>query len=373
MAGHVVEERLVETFLELARIDSPSSEESRVAAWCAGALSALDFSVHFDGSASHTGSDTGNLIAELPGQCNRTLLLSAHMDCVQPCRGVEPIVESGIVRSAGDTVLGGDDKAGIAAIIEACHAAVASGDKLPTIRVVLTVQEEIGLCGAKVLPAGALEGDLCLVLDAEGAPGGIIVAAPTHYTFAAEFAGRASHAGVAPENGINAIAMASSAVEAMELGRLDEDTTANVGSIQGGSATNVVPPIVKMTGECRSLDRERVEVVRERMERCMHAAAEKFGGSVKVAWTKEYEGFLLRDDDPAVRLVSEACGDAGLEVHPKRTGGGSDANIIAAHGVPTVALSCGMTNVHSTDEQIAVADMVSLARLVGAVIDRLAV
>jgi tripeptide aminopeptidase len=373
MTARVVEERLVETFLELARIDSPSREESRVAAWCAGALSALGFSVHFDGSGSRTGSDTGNLIAELPGGSGSTLLLSAHMDCVQPCHGVEPVVEDGIVRSAGDTVLGGDDKAGIAAIIEACHVSVASATQLPTIRVLLTVQEEIGLCGAKVLSADALEGDLCLVLDAEGVPGGIIVAAPTHYTFSAQFTGRASHAGVAPEMGINAIAMASSAVEAFDLGRIDEGTTANVGSIEGGAATNVVPAVVRLTGECRSLDRARVEVVRERMDLCMRAAAERFGGSVDVAWTREYEGFSLREDDPAVQVVGQACSDVGLEPHLKRTGGGSDANIIAAHGVPTVALSCGMTNVHSTDEQIAVADMVSLSRLVVAVIDRLAV
>lgn len=365
------EERLLETLLCLARIDSPSGEEAGVGAWCAEALTALGFTVHFDDSAPTTGSDTGNLIADLAGTVGRTLLLSAHMDCVQPCQGVEPVFADGVITSTSDTVLGGDDKVGIAAIIEACRAATERGGPLPTIRVVLSVQEEVGLRGAKALPAEAFAGDLCLVLDADGAPGGIIVAAPTHYTFRAAFKGRSSHAGVAPERGINAIAMASRAVAAMELGRLDEDTTANVGSIEGGSATNVVPPLVTLTGECRSLDRARVDEVRATMTEQMRAAAKALGGTVEVEWALEYEGFSLDADDPAVRLVTDACADVGLTPHLARTGGGSDANIVAAHGVPTVALSCGMTHVHSTEEQIALADMVSLARLVGAVIKRL--
>ncbi len=157
-----------------------------------------------------TGSDTGNLIALRPGRdSSHTLVLSAHMDCVEPCRGVEPVVEDGVVRSAGETVLGGDDKVGIAAIIEAARRLLAEDGPLPDLRVVLTVSEETGLTGAKALEPGSAEGDLCLVLDAAGAPGGIVVAAPTHYTFRAIFKGRASHAGVEPEKGVSAIAMAA--------------------------------------------------------------------------------------------------------------------------------------------------------------------
>ena len=359
-------------FLDLVRIDSPTGEEADVAAFCAERLSELGFSVRFDDSAAKTGSNTGNVIAELPGNSGRTLILSAHMDCVEPCRGVEPVVEDGVVSSAGETVLGGDDKVGIAAILAAAGAAIADGSERPTLRVILSVQEEIGLHGAKALDPTALDGDLCLVLDAEGPPGAIIVAAPTHYTFVAAFEGRAAHAGVVPEHGINAISMASRAISDMELGRLDDATTANVGSIEGGSATNVVPPLVTLTGECRSLDRQRVEQVRQAMDDAMRSAADAHGGRVRIDWTLEYVSFALAADDPAVQLISAACSDAGLEPLLKRTGGGSDANVFAAHGVPTLALSCGMMGVHSSEECVATADLEALTRLVRAVIARMA-
>ncbi len=362
----------LELFLDLARIDSPTREEGAVAAFCAEKLSAIGFDVRLDDSADVTGSDTGNLIAELPGTSGRTLVLSAHMDCVEPCRGVEPLVRDGFVTSAGETVLGADDKVGIAVIIAVARAFAAADGPRPTLRVVLTVQEEIGLRGAKALDPSVLDADLCVVLDAEGVPGTMIVGAPTHYTFVASFEGRAAHAGVAPEQGVNAILMATRAVAAMEIGRLDGSTTANVGTIEGGSATNVVPDRVRLTGECRSLDRPRVEEVKRCMDSAMRTAAKEAGGGVDVEWTLEYESFALETDDPAVVLVSEACRDAGLTPAFKTTGGGSDANIMAAHGVPTVALSCGMTGVHSSDEAIAIADIDALARLVAAIVARMA-
>jgi len=288
------DERLLETFLDLVRVDSPSGEEGRVAEYCADALTALGFDVRFDDSAATTGSNTGNLIAERGGTVGRTLVLSAHMDCVEPCRGVAPVVRDGAVFSAGDTVLGADDKAGIAVIIESCRRACESDAPLPTIRVILSVKEEVGLHGAKSLSAGDLEGvDLCLVLDAEGEPGGIVVGAPTHYTFVATFEGLAAHAGVAPEQGISAVSLAARAIDAMRLGRLDELTTANVGSIHGGSATNVVTPAVTITGECRSLDRSRVEALKAEMEAIMRESAEEGGGCLKIEWTREYESFAL--------------------------------------------------------------------------------
>ena len=362
----------LDLFLDLVRIDSPTREEAGVAAFCAEALSEIGFSVRFDDSAKVTGSDTGNLIAELAGTSGKTLILSAHMDCVEPCRGVQPRVEGGFVHSAGDTVLGADDKVGIAAIISAARATVDAGGARPTLRVILTVQEEIGLHGAKAIDPALLDADLCLVLDAEGTPGTMIVAAPTHYTFVASFEGRAAHAGVSPEQGINAILMATRAIEAMELGRLDDSTTANVGSIEGGAATNVVPDRVTLTGECRSLDRARVEDVKSSMDSEMHLAAQALGGSVSIEWTLEYESFSLEADDPAVVLVSEACRDAGLVPAFKRTGGGSDANVFAARGLSTLALSCGMIAVHCTEESMAVEDLDALVRLVRAVIERLA-
>jgi tripeptide aminopeptidase len=363
----VSDDRLLQTFLDLVRIDSPTGHEGACAAYCAQRLRTLGFEVRFDDSASATGSDTGNLIALRPGTASRTLALSAHMDCVDPCLGVVPKLASGVIVSEGETVLGGDDKACIAAALEAFARLVESGEPTPTLRAVFSVQEEIGLVGAKHLRAEDAASDLCLVLDADGAPGGIVTGAPTHYTFAAEFFGRSSHAGVEPERGVSAVLMAVDAISRMRLGRLDEGTTANVGSISGGTATNVIPARCLVKGECRSLDRPTVENLKAEMDAALHAAAERAGGSVDVNWNLEYESFSCDEDSLLVKLVWSACEQAGLPPHTYRTGGGSDANVFAAIGVPVLALACGMQSVHSTREQLEVRHLDQTADLCVAV------
>lgn len=365
-------ERLLQTFLDMVRIYSPSGREAALAEYCARELEAAGCSVRFDDSAPKTGSDVGNMIAELPGDVPGVLVLSAHFDTVEPAEGVEPVISDGIVYSAGDTILGADDKAGLAAAIETVRRLSESEGPQPTMRCVFTVQEEVGLIGAKHLAAEDVECDLCLVLDADGAPGGIVIGAPTHYTFEATFTGKASHAGVAPDRGISAIAMASEAISAMQIGRLDEHTTANIGVIEGGTATNVVPATVRIKGECRSLVRERVEEVRESMDRTMRSAAEQAGGSVDIRWQLEYQGFLFAEDAPVVRLIEAAVEDVGLTPRRFTTGGGSDANILSGMGVPTLALGCGMAGVHSISEQLAVADLEALCALCEAVARRMA-
>jgi len=363
-------ERLLGTFLDLVRIDSPSGLEAKVAGHCAELLAQAGLSVRFDASAAITGSNTGNLIADLPGTdpSAPALVLSAHLDCVEPCRGVEPVVRDGIVYSAGETVLGADDKAGVAAIVEGVRRIIEAGSARGDVRIILTVAEECGLKGAKAVDPAEVQAALCVVLDADGEPGGIVTGAPTHYTFVAEFSGVASHAGVAPEQGRSALVMAARAIEAMQLGRLDESTTANVGTIEGGTATNVVPARVTLTGECRSLDPERVEEVRHSMHAAMEEAALSEGGSVGVRWTREYQAFNVPEEAWAITVVRRACEDAGLTPRLFTTGGGSDGNVFAAHGVPTVVLACGMRSVHSTDENIAIADLESLAELVRAIV-----
>lgn len=364
--------RLLETFLDLVRIDSPSGEEGECARYCERALREAGCDVTYDDSAAVTGSDTGNLIATLPGDAPGVLILSAHLDCVEPCRGVEPVVRDGAVFSSGDTVLGSDDKAGLAAALE-CVRRLSDGDsRRPTVRCVFTVQEEVGLRGAKTLAEYDMRGDICLVLDADGEPGGIVIAAPTHHTFTARFEGRAAHAGVEPEAGISAIAMAATAISRIAIGRIDEATTANIGTIHGGSATNVMAASVTVTGECRSTVPGRAEQVRAEMDAALREAACQAGGRVEIEWTREYEGFSLPADSPAVVMVADACRDAGLKPRTFATGGGSDANVIAASGTPTVALSCGMSGVHGTGENIAVASLESLADLCVAVARRLA-
>jgi len=370
--SRAADERLLATFLELVRIDSPSGFESACARYCEEALTELGCSVRYDSSAEKTGSDTGNLIAELPGTASGTLVLSAHLDCVEPCRGVEPVVTDNVVFSAGDTVLGADDKAGLAAAIECVRRLVESDEPYPAIKCVFTVQEELGLVGAKHLERADTLGDLCVVLDAAGKPGGIVIGAPTHYTFTATIVGRAAHAGVEPEAGISAIAIAAEAISKLPIGRLDAITTANVGSVNGGTATNVIAAMVEMTGECRSLDRPRVEALRAEMDATIRQTAVSHGGSADVVWKLEYEGFEVPEAETSGMIVAEACRDIGLEPRPFTTGGGSDANVIAALGVSTVALSCGMEGVHGTTEQIDVADLEALAALCVAIARRLA-
>lgn len=363
--------RVLETFLEAVRIDSPTGEEARVAKWAAARLRELGGDVRVDSSGGRTGSDTGNVIAEFPAPGEaRTIVLSAHMDTVEPGRGIEPVVTDGVVRSKGDTILAADDKAGIAAILETLARLREKGSRRPVVRVLLTVGEEMGLLGAKALDESSCTGDLCLVLDADGPPGGIVVSAPTHFTFKAVFTGRASHAGVEPEKGISAINMAAAAISSMHLGRVDAETTANIGRIEGGRATNVVAGSCTLTGECRSLDAAKAEAVRLEMDSAMRSAAESRGGSVAVDWTKEYDGFSFDTADPMLGLVEDACRDVGLEPRRFSTGGGSDGNVLTSKGLPTLVLSCGMSEVHSTGENVAVADIEAMVRLLLAIMER---
>ncbi len=327
--------------------------------------------VRFDDADKVLESECGNLIAEMAGTApGRTIVMSAHMDTVEPGCGIEPVVTDGVVSSRGDTVLGADDKAGLAAIIECVRRIHESATPHAAIRVLLTVAEEKGLRGAKALVESDMSGDLCLVLDAAGAPGGIVTAAPTHYTFFASFRGHAAHAGVEPEKGASAVAMAANAVTSMRLGRLDPETTANIGQIMGGGATNVVSATCTLTGECRSLDPAKAESVRAEMDAAMRAAARSHGGNVDVEWTKEYDGFRFADDDERLAIVQDACRDVGIEPRRFHTGGGSDGSVFSAKGLASLVLSSGMMDVHGTAETLKVSDLVALERLLLAVIER---
>lgn len=364
-------ERLLGTFLEAVRIDSPSGEERVFGLWCAERLRALGCEVRFDDTAQVTGSDTGNLIAELaPTAEGRTVVLSAHLDTVEPGRGIEPVIECGVVRSAGDTVLGSDDKAGVAAIIEVLARLAEAPRPHGPVRVLLSTCEEVGLSGARAMSASDCSGDVCLVLDAAGRVGGLVTAAPTHHTFSATFLGKAAHAGVHPEKGRSAVLMAARAIAAMPLGRLDDQTTSNVGEISAAGETNVVPARCIVRGECRSIDAARAEQVRDSMDSAMWTAARDAGGTVEVRWVREYEGYRFIDGDPTLAVAISAVRAVGLEPRLFVTGGGSDANVLTSKGLPSVALSCGMTDVHGMGEMIAVDDLELLAGVVMAAIEQ---
>ena len=399
-------QRVLDSFLEMVVIESPSWHEAPMAAYCAERLAEMGFAVTFDATAPVTGSDTGNLIAHLPGTVPGRVAFSAHLDTVKPCAGIEAVVETRhicdditcrmaeVVASAGETILSADDKAGIAAIFEGVRATLESGAPRPDITVLLTTCEEQSLLGSSALASDALAwpadlpaasrgtaaagllGDGAIaaepvplfVLDADGAPGTVIMGAPYHWTLRARVEGRAAHAGVEPEAGVSAIAIAGAAVAAMPLGRIDECTTANVGRIEGGVAVNIVPAACELEGECRSLYEDRVLAQRDAMTAALEDAAAQLGGTVEVAWELDYPAVVHEPGDAIVAHLEAAARAAGLASRHAVSGGGADANVLAAKGADAITLGIGMTNFHSVDEYIEVADLRAMARYVEAII-----
>ena len=368
VAGVVDKERLLGEFLELVRIDSISGQERRMADFLRERIAALGFAVREDLARERVGS-AGNIIAHLPGTVEGPhLLFCAHMDTVEPGRGIEPVVGAdGIIRAAKETILAADDKAGIAAVMEALRWVATTKPDHPPVTVVFTVGEETGLLGAKALDP-TVRADMGFVLDAAGRPGEVVVRAPSQDKITATVRGRAAHAGVNPEAGINAIYVAARAIAAMRLGRIDPETTTNIGIISGGKAINIVPDNVYLEGEVRSLDPARRAEHTALICQILEQTARAEGAKTEIYVELLYEGFNLASSEPVVRLVTEAARHCGLEPTLTQSGGGSDANILNARGIPTVNLATGMEKVHTTEEQIAVGDLVAVARLVQAII-----
>jgi tripeptide aminopeptidase len=349
------EARLLENFLTLVRIDSPSGEEGAIAQELAAHLNRLGLSVHQD--------TLHNIVARLPGQ-GEPILLAAHMDTVMPGRGVKPVVRDGIVYSDGTTILGSDDKSGIAIILEILHTITERNLPHPTIEVLLTVREEVGLAGAKGVDKSLLQSKLGVSFDTGGVPGSIVVSAPSHNLISAVVHGKAAHAGAEPELGINAILVAARALMDMPLGRLDDETTANIGTIKGGLASNIVPDRVELLGEARSRQLTKLEQQTAKMVKALQVAADHYSAKVDIEVQRAYDGYNLTESDATVSRLMAACRAAGIKPALVPSGGGSDANILNASGIQVVNLSTGMRSVHTVNEQIAVADMVACARIV---------
>ncbi|HNP72764.1 MAG TPA: M20/M25/M40 family metallo-hydrolase [Kouleothrix sp.] len=348
-------ERLLATFLDLVQIDNPSGGEGPIAAHIRGLLEGMGLEVAED--ALH------NLLARVPGE-GQPLLLNAHMDSVAPCHGVRPLVADGVVRSSGDTVLGADDLAGVAAIVEGLRATLEQGQPHRAAEIVFTVQEEVGLRGAAQFDTGALAAREGVTLDSGGDFGGITVGAPSQDSLYVLVQGRASHAGVAPERGVNAIVVAAEALAGMPLGRIDDETTANFGIIKGGAATNIVPDRVELWGEARSHDQEKLVAQVQAMVAAFEEAARARGASVKIEIEHKYDAYRLALDLPIVQRVMAKLRAMGHEPNPQISGGGSDVNIFAQRNLQVVNVSVGYREIHSTGESIAVADLERAAELV---------
>ncbi|WP_421901887.1 M20/M25/M40 family metallo-hydrolase [Maridesulfovibrio sp.] len=359
------QERILDLFFDLVQIDSPSLKEKEVAAYLRERMDKRGYTVQEDKAGELSGGNTGNLIVHVPATGKgEPVAFSAHMDCVQPCIGVEPIIDGDLVRSAGETVLGGDDKAGIAMAIEALNHLEEESIPHPDIYFVFSICEEAGMHGAKNLDTDLLPAKDIVILDSSGDVGTIVVAAPAKAGINITFTGKSAHAGIAPEEGISAIQIAAEAVSKMNLLRIDESTTANLGRIEGGSATNIVSETATLTAEARSLHDDSLNKQLEHMEACCVAAVEKIGGEYKFEYEISYPALKVADDSKLLARVEDACKNIGAT--PKRvpTGGGSDANILYGKGFNAVTLGIGMSKVHTTEEFIKIESLTSCAELV---------
>lgn len=370
--GWVKRERVLESLMALCATDSAPLQERAMADRLRQELAALGVVVEEDDAGRRLGGQTGNLIGRLPaggGGSGKPILLSAHMDRVAGGIGVKPVVRDGVVYSDGTTILGADDAAGLAAILEALRVISEKALPHPPVEIAFTIAEEVGLLGAKALDTTRFQAEMGYVLDASGSVGQFVVQAPTQYSWQAAFHGRAAHAGVAPETGINAIAAAALAISRMPLGRIDPETTANVGFVTGGGPTNVVPEKAVVKGECRSRDAAKAERQLDAMLKALESGARELGAQVHVEAAKAYEGYKHADDAPVVRRALAAARAAGLDPKPVPTGGGSDANVFNQAGegrrtIPTAVLCTGYQRIHSTDEHMPIDALVDLSEFV---------
>jgi tripeptide aminopeptidase len=348
--------RLHESFAALCRIASPSGHERACAEAVAAELRGLGLEVTEDGAAAALGGDCGNLLARLPGRSDRHLLFCAHLDTVPLDAPVEPVVRDGAWQNANAGILGADNKVAVAALVALAHRLVAAPAQVG-VELLFTVAEERGLGGVKEFEVGQLRSSLGFTFDSASAVGGVVVASPTHYRIAAELVGVAAHAGVRPESGRSAILAAARAVSSMRLGRLDAQSTANIGTICGGSAGNVVAERCRLVGEARSIDPARAEQISSEIVACLTDAANdpECECDLDVTVELEFDGYRVRPSSAEVALAFAALRACGHEPVPISSGGGSDANALRARGLAVLNLANGTERNHEPGERVATA------------------
>lgn len=363
------EKRIVDAFIDYVQIDSPTKSELEFSIFIKNELEVLGFDVAIDDAGEKCGSNTGNVIAKIKGSLDKeSILFSCHMDTVSPSIGIKPIIKDGTIYSDGTTILGGDDKAGIAAIIEALKVIKENSINHGPIEIVFSIYEEGGLHGAKNLDYSQLTSKKAFVLDSGGDPGQIIIQGPAQDKVNVKIVGKPAHAGVAPEEGISAIMVASDAIAGMNLLRIDDETTANIGSIEGGGATNIVTPEVLVKAEARSLSNEKLAAQSKHMVECFEASAKKFGAHIEASVERMYNAFEISADDPIVQHVIQACQAVGVKSFTDSTGGGSDTNVLNANGIKAINLGIGERKPHTLEEHLHIVDLVNAAKLVLAII-----
>jgi len=356
------ERELVSLFLRLAEINGPSLAESAVVEALIRCLSSDRVNCRVDDAAKQVNGDTGNLIVTKAG-IGEPLLLMAHLDTVTPTAELRPIVENGIIRSSGNTILGADDRAGVAAICLLFKELERSGRPHRPLEVVFSVGEELGMLGAMALDYSQLSARSGYILDASRPVGSYVARTPSAVDINMTFSGRAAHSGVAVEQGINALSIALETLKAFPVGRLDDETTANIGVIEGGSAVNVVPETVTASGEIRSFSDETIDKQCQLLKETAQRTAEAAGGTVCIDCFKAFQGFELPYDLDVVQNLHRACAQLDLPFEAVTHYGGSDANVVNAKGIHALNLGVGVNQPHAKTESIAVADLVNTTKL----------
>jgi tripeptide aminopeptidase len=368
------EQRLLDEFLELVQIDSETKFETEIAKVLKQKFTDLGLEVFEDDTTAQTGHGAGNLICTLTGTDETVdpIYFTCHMDTVVPGKGIKPSIQDGYVVTDGTTILGADDKAGLAVLLEVIT--VLKENNLPhgTIQFVITVGEESGLVGAKALNPSLLKAKFGYALDSDGKVGNIVVAAPTQAKVKAVIYGKTAHAGVAPEKGVSAITMAAKAIARMPLGRIDKETTANIGRFEGGTQTNIVADRVDILAEARSLVPEKMEAQVAKMKEAYESVAAEMGGRAEVDIQVMYPGFKFGEGDHVVEVARKAAAKINRSCELLHSGGGSDANVIAGFGIPTVVLSVGYEEIHTTNERMPIEELNKLAEMTLAIIDEVA-
>ncbi len=365
----VNKERMLAEFKEIVAVPCHSLQERPVFDLLKGKLEALGFVVEEDDAGKKLGGNCGNLWAFLPAtegvKSATCVLLSAHMDGVEPCGGTTVVQKDGVLYSDGTTILGGDDKSGVEGILEGLRLLQEEGAPHGDIQVLFTICEEGGVNGSRCLDKSKLRADVGYALDGEGAPGEIVVGAPGQKKYKINIIGKTAHGGLEPEKGINSIMIAAKALaDVKRYGRIDEETTCNIGIIGGGKATNIVPDLVTIEGDARSRNKEKLEAICTEVVDTIVESAKKYGAKAEAIVDNKYASFAVAEGSEVVALAKAACAMHNLPVDVTVTGGGSDANFLNAYGVPCVILGTGMSNVHTVDEYLKEEDLYNSALMV---------
>jgi len=366
----VNQDRLLGNFIKMVQTASPSGKEGRMKDLLVEEFARRGLAAIEDQAGGDLQGEAGNLLVKIDGDPDLpALLFVAHMDTVEPGHNIVPVIEGGVVRSSGDSILGADDKAAIAALLEVADVLQEEHRHHPPLELLFTVGEEQGLQGAKLFDFSCLRSKMGYALDSGGPPGSVVIKSPCQNEIEYRVYGRAAHAGINPQDGINAIQAAARALAAMPCGRIDPETTCNFGQIEGGVARNIVAPFCRIKGEARSLHRDKLDKLTQELGKIFMDKVEEAGGRAEMEITFLYPEIQLDPEEKVVALAVKAAQDIGLEPRLISTGGGSDASVVNGAGIRCANLGTGMSAVHTCDEYITVEDLINNARWVLAIID----